>query len=141
MPSNESTFNPQQALKEQHPELAQKYEELWNKMYTYLKDNEKMEEMVLNTWLGKDVYIVSIAGGTMALYTPQPFYKDVIEMRFGDVLREAAQQVTGKRYELLFLNPGEQPPPPDLPKQATSPQLPTIKGKKKIMNTLSTHSL
>lgn len=129
MPSNESTFNPQKALKEQHPELAQKYEELWNKMYIYLKDNEKMEEMVLNTWLGKDVYIVSIAGGTMALYTPQPFYKDVIEMRFGEVLREAAQQVTGKRYELIFLNLGEQPPAPDLPKQAPSPQRPAQQGK------------
>lgn len=122
MPSNESTFNPQQVLKEQHPELAKQYAELWNNMYIYLKDNEKMEEMVLNTWLGKDVYIVSITGNTMALYTPQPFYKDVIEMRFGEVLREAAQQVSGKRYELLFLNPGEQPPEPELPKPTPTPQ-------------------
>lgn len=129
MPSNESTFNPQQALKEQYPELAKKYQNLWNNMYTYLKENDKMEEMVLNTWLGKDVYIVSIAGNTMALYTPQPFYKDVIEMRFGDVLREAAQQVTGKRYELMFLNAGEQPPTPELPQQTTNTPAPQHPGK------------
>lgn len=129
MPSSESTFNPQQALKEQHPELARKYEDLWNKMNTYLKENKKMEEMVLNTWLGKNVYIVSIAGNTMALYTPQPFYKDVIKARFYDVLREAAKQVTGKRYELLIFNADEQPPAPDLPQQSTAAPAPQQTGR------------
>ncbi|MGI6030015.1 MAG: chromosomal replication initiator protein DnaA [Eubacteriales bacterium] len=118
MANSEGVYNPYVDLQNTRPDLAKKYQEIWQGVLQYLQQNKKIEESSLNLWF-RDVYIVAISATAIAFFLPSSFYREVIAARFSQVLAEAVEAVLGHPYELRFLEEGEKPFPIEEPQAPT----------------------
>jgi len=81
--------------------------EFWDKTLFYLKN--EVTVIGYNTWMA-NIQPVSYNEDSVFLRVPAEFNKGILESRYSGLITNAIEQVTNKKYKLIFLLPGEAAP-------------------------------
>ena len=81
--------------------------EFWDKTLFYLKS--EVTVIGYNTWMA-NIQPLSYNEDSVFLRVPAEFNKGILESRYSGLITNAIEQVTNKKYKLVFLLPGENAP-------------------------------
>jgi chromosomal replication initiator protein len=81
--------------------------EFWDKTLFFLKN--EVTVIGYNTWMA-NIQPVSYDEDSVFLRVPAEFNKGILESRYSGLITNAIEQVTNKKYKLVFLLPGEAAP-------------------------------